>query len=229
MLEGDQLVGALQRVTESQVQSVLPSRDLVMARLDHDAQPVECAHDLLPNVTADVNRMVEVAGTVVSPRSHTAGCGIGVQEEELQFHRDRVVEAEGGGLRQGSRQNAAWVAGEALALRRHEVADHLSPWCTFCLADRQSVQIRAKEHVALEDPGEALYGRAVEPFAVAHRMRKPLDRDRDALYRPEHVDETKIQEADRSLGEPFQRALDRLRGRAACGRFSLRRRPLLWA
>src|SRR2546426_1386154 len=229
MFERDQLVGALQRITEGQVQFVLSGRNLVMARLDHDPQTIERAHDLLPNVAADVNRMVEVAGAVVPPRSHAASRGVGVQEKELQFHRDRVVEAEGSRLGLGSRQNAAWVAGEALAPRRHEGADAPSPWRTLGLADRQGVEIRAEEHVALEESRETLYGRAVEPFAVAHGMRQPLDWDCDALYRPEHVDKAKIQEADRSLGEPFQRALDRLRGRAARGRFSLRRRALLWA
>src|SRR5205814_7038487 len=148
-------------------------------------------------------------------------------EEELQFHRDRVVEAECGCLRQGPRRHTARVAGEALALRGHEVADRLGPRCTLRLTDRQGLEIRAKEHVALEDPGEAFYGRAVEPFAVANDVREPVDRNRDALHRPEHVDETQIQEADRSLGEALQRALDRLWGGAACGRFSLRRRALL--
>ena len=227
MLEGDQLVRALQGIAEREVKLVLSGSDLVMAGVDGDPQAVERAHDLLPNVAADIDRMVEVAGAVVAPGSHPAGRGVRVQEEELQFHRDRVVEAEGGRLRQGSRQHPAGVAGEALALRRHEVADHLGPRRTLRLADRQGVEIRAKEHVALEDPGEALDGRAVEPFAVAHGMRKPVHRDRDALHRPEHVDKAQVQEADRSLRELFQRALDRLRGRAACGRFSLRRRALL--
>src|SRR3989442_11730518 len=127
MFERDQLVGALQRITEGQVQFVLSGRNLVMARLDHDPQTIERAHDLLPNVAADVNRMVEVAGAVVPPRSHAASRGVGVQEKELQFHRDRVVEAEGSRLGLGSRQKPPWVARGTPAPPRLAGAGALGP------------------------------------------------------------------------------------------------------
>ena len=54
-------------------------------------QAVERSDDLLTNIAADVHRVVEVAGAVVPPRPHTAGRGVGAQQEKLQLHRDRVV------------------------------------------------------------------------------------------------------------------------------------------
>src|SRR5260370_1111326 len=75
VLEGDQLVRALERVAEGQVQLVLPRRDLVMAGLDGDSEAAECPDDLLPHVAADVDGMVGVAGAGIAPRSNAARGG----------------------------------------------------------------------------------------------------------------------------------------------------------
>ena len=162
------MVGAFHGVAEREVELVLPGRHLVVARLDRDAQVVECADDLLADIAGDVDRVVEVAGPVVAPGAHAATGRVGVQEEELQLRRDRVVEAEGGSLRQHTRQHAARVAGEALTVRRQQIADHLGAEHAVCLADGQGLEVGTKEHVALEDPGETLDRRAVEPLAVAN-------------------------------------------------------------
>ena len=170
--------------------------------------------------------MVEIAGTVMPPGANTAGRGIGVQKEEFQFHGDGVVEAERGRLGQRPRQNAPRVAGESLTVGRQEIADHLSGRNPFGIADRQGVEVGAQEHIALEDPGEALHRRAVEPFAISHGVRQPLGGNGDALDRAEHIHEAKIEEADTTFGQPLQRALEALRTGPPGGRLSLRRRGL---
>ena len=156
VLQGDEMVGASQRIAEGEVELVLPCRDLVMAGLDRDAQVVERADDLLADIAGDVDWMVEVAGPVVPSRTNAAAGGIGVEQEELEFGRDCVIEPEGVSLRQCPRQHAARITGEPLAVRGQQITDHLGPQDAIGIADGQGVEVGTQEHVALEDPGESL-------------------------------------------------------------------------
>src|SRR2546423_3232695 len=58
MLERDELVRALQRVVEGEVQLILSGRDFVVAGVDGDAQAVKGGYDLLPDFAAGVNPVV---------------------------------------------------------------------------------------------------------------------------------------------------------------------------
>ena len=118
-----------------------------------------------------------------------AACRVRVQEEELQLDRDRVIEAQRPRLRHRPSEHASWITRKPLPFRGQQVADHLGGRNGVAGGDGERVQIRTEEHVALEDAREALHRRAVEPFAVAHRMGQPLGRNRDALYRPKDIDE----------------------------------------
>src|SRR5438132_8498635 len=223
-----QLIRALECVTEPEVELVLAGRDLVVAGLDRDSEMVQPVHDLLPDFAPQVARMVEVAGPVVPPGTH-AGGRVGVQQEELQLDRDGVIEAQRTRLRLSPGEHAPRIARKPLPLRGQQVADHLGAGRCAAGRDGERVQVRTEEHVALEHASEAFHRRAVEPLAIAHGVRQPLRRNRDALYRSEDVDEAQIQEADAALGQALQRAVDGDRRRTTAGRFSLRRRGLLCA
>ena len=157
VLERDQLVGTLQRIAQRQVKLVLAGGHLVVTRVDRDAKAIERLDDFLPDFASDVDRMVEVARAVMPPRPHATAGGVGVEQEELELHGDRVVEAQRRGIGQGACQHAPRIAGEPLAVRGQQVADHLGALGPVGLADGERAQVRPQEHVTLEDAGEALH------------------------------------------------------------------------
>src|SRR5438093_7686501 len=226
MLHPDQLIRALEGIAEPQVELVLAGGDLVMAGLDRDPEMVEPVDDLLPDVAAQVDRMVEVAGPIVPPRTQAAG-RVGVQQKELQLDCDRVIEPQRRRLRQCPGEHAPRIARKPVPLRGQQVADHLGARDCVAGGDGEGLEVWTEEHITFEDAGEALHRRAVEPLAVTHRVGQPLCRNRDALYRAEDIDEAQVKEADVARGQPLHRPFDGDRRRAAGGGLSLRRREFL--
>ena len=67
-LEGDRVVGGLQRVGVLEVDLVLAGGDLVVGRLDPDPERLERVDHVLADLLGEVGREVEVAGLVVRQR-----------------------------------------------------------------------------------------------------------------------------------------------------------------
>ena len=67
-LEGHGVVGGAQRVRILEVDLVLALRDLVVRRLDLDAERLERVDHVLADFLGEVGREVEVAGLVVRQR-----------------------------------------------------------------------------------------------------------------------------------------------------------------
>ena len=80
-LEGDRVVGGLQRVGVLEVDLVLAGRDLVVGRLDPDPERLERVHHVLADLLGEVGREVEVAGLVVRQRRDRAVLAAAEQEE----------------------------------------------------------------------------------------------------------------------------------------------------
>src|SRR5947209_20156120 len=106
MLDGDQLIRALERITETEVELVLAGRHLGVAGLDGDAEVVEPVDDLLPDFAAHVDRMIEVTGPVMPSWTRPPG-RVSVQEKEFQLDRDRVIEDQRPRCRQHTGEDAA--------------------------------------------------------------------------------------------------------------------------
>ena len=92
-LEGDRVVGGAQRVGVLEVDLVLADRDLVVRRLDLDAERLERVDHVLADLLGEVGREVEVAGLVVRQRLDRAVVAAPEQEElQLRAGVDDVAE-----------------------------------------------------------------------------------------------------------------------------------------
>ena len=74
-LEGDRVVGGLERVGVLEVDLVLAGGDLVVGGLDADAERLEGVDHVLADLLGEVGREVEVAGLVVGQRLDPAVLG----------------------------------------------------------------------------------------------------------------------------------------------------------
>ena len=83
-LEGDRVVGRAQRVGVLEVDLVLADRDLVVGRLDPDAERLEGVDHVLADLLGEIGREVEVAGLVVRQRLDAAVLAA-AEQEELQL------------------------------------------------------------------------------------------------------------------------------------------------
>ena len=121
-LEGDRVVGGLERVGVLEVDLVLAGRDLVVGGLDADPERLERVDHVLADLLGEVGREVEVAGLVVRQRRDPAVLAAAEQEElELRAGVDDVAElARPLDL---AAEHVPRVAGERLAARREHVAD----------------------------------------------------------------------------------------------------------
>ena len=86
-LEGDGVVGGLQRVGVLEVDLVLADGDLVVGRLDLDPERLERVDHVLADLLREVGREVEVAGLVVGQRLDRAVLGA-AEQEELELRAD---------------------------------------------------------------------------------------------------------------------------------------------
>ena len=93
-LEGDRVVGGRERVGVLEVDLVLADGDLVVGRLDLDAERLERVDHVLADLLREVGREVEVAGLVVRQRLDRAVLGA-AEQEELQL-RARVARCSPG-------------------------------------------------------------------------------------------------------------------------------------
>ena len=168
-LEGDRVVGGLQRVGVLEVDLVLAGRDLVVGRLDPDPERLEGVDHVLADLLGEVRREVEVAGLIVRQRGDAAVLAAPEQEElELRAGVDDVAELPR--PLDLAAQDVARVADERLAARREDVADDAGRparpdgGLPRDLGERGHVGHQVL--VALGDPGEALDRAAVEPRPV---------------------------------------------------------------
>src|SRR5919197_1008165 len=217
-LQGDQLIGRLERALGREVELMLAGGDFVMAVFDHDSQGVERAHYFLADFGAQVERVVEVTGAIVGQRLQPPVRPLGCEQEEFQLDAHRISESQLGRLGQCAGQHSAWIAIEALAVGGVNVADDLGVDSRGGVGSQaERAQVGLQVHVALEDAREAFHRRAVEPFSVAHGMAQPVGGDGDALYRAEHIDELQIEEAGTLLLEQLRGPLQGQRRMPASG------------
>ena len=190
------VVGGDQHVVLAEVDLVLAGGDLVVRRLDVDADRLERQDDLPAHVLAEVDgREVEIAGGVVR-----VGGGLAVarlEEEELRL-RSAVHRVAGGRrLGDGALQGVPRTALEGAAVRVVDVADQPADPFAGVLRPRQHPegrQVGPEEHVRLLDPDEALDRRAVEHDLAVQRRGELAVRDLDVLDDAEDVGELQAHE-----------------------------------
>ncbi len=116
-LEGDRVVGGPQRVAVLEVDLVLAGRDLVVGRLDPDAERLEGVDHVLADFLGEVGREVEVAGLIVGQRRDRAVL-VAPEQEELELRArcsrcsraSRLARPGGAGRRAGRRRTARRAA-----------------------------------------------------------------------------------------------------------------------
>ena len=198
------VVGGDEHVVLAEIDLVLRGGDLVVRRLDVDADRLEGEHDLPAHVFAEVDRgEVEVAGGVVGLGGRPAVARL--EQEELGL--GAAVHRVAGGRRAGDSalQGVPGTALERAAVWIVDVADQPADALAGRRRPRQDAerrQVRTQEHVRLLDPDEAFDGRAVEhDLAVQRRAELPV-RDLDVLDHAEDVGELQAHELHvRALGE----------------------------
>ncbi len=95
-LEGHRVVRRPERVRVLEVDLVLALGDLVVGRLDPDAERLEGVDHVLADLLGEIGREVEVAGQIVGQRRDPALVVAAEQEElELRAHVHDVAELLG--------------------------------------------------------------------------------------------------------------------------------------
>ena len=202
VLEGRGVVRGAERIRILEVDLVLSGCNLVVRRLDLDAERLERIHHVLADLDPLVVGEVEVARTVMRCARRLA-VGADLEEEELQLRAHVDLVAELRGALHLATQHAARIAGKRLAVRQHHVADDArGARAALRRQPRQHaprVHVGAQQLIGFGDPREALDRRSVEPGAVLDRTGHLVDGDLHALHGAVDVHELQLHRLDARL------------------------------
>ena len=204
------VVSAAHSLGEAQLNDVLGRTAAVEGVLHGDGHLLERERGLAAQVVGHVaRRKVKVAGGVERHGIHII---VKVEVLDLGTHVEDVALA----IRalEDALEASARVAGERLARRRADVAEH-TRHAALRGAPRQKLErlgIGEGEHVRLLEASKAVNRRAIEANALFERLFKLLRRDRKRLQRAQHVCEPQAHKANVTLLNGAQNEINVLLG-----------------